>query len=109
MKNHEKAAKITSAKTPKADSSTSESIGVAGSLASKIKEVSIRDLRPGDKVLYPGNRVIPVDTIDTFIRLRHGTEMIDETVLYVVEFVGQPQNSPVLAFREDAKIFIYAG
>lgn len=111
----EKKSKI-SAKQAKAiaNQNTEKVSNVGGSLASKIQEVPIDSLRVGDKVLYPGNRVIPVESISLFkpyhqLNGGFGEDKLGIDKLYVVTFVGQPANSPVIAFRDDAKIFIYAG
>lgn len=108
MTNVKKTVKITANETKETDRTAAETKGVAGSLAAKIKQVSIKDLRPRDQVLYPGNRVIPVDTIDHYVKLRTGTGHIDDEILYVVTFVGQPKESPIMAFPDTANIYIYA-
>lgn len=103
-----KTIKISANETKETDRTTSEAPKVAGSLAAKIKQVSIKDLRVGDKVLYPGNRVIPVATIDHYVKLRSGTDHIGDELLYVVTFEGQPKEAPIMAFPDTANIYIYA-
>lgn len=79
----------------------------AGSLASKISHVLVRDLKKGDKVLYPGNKVIPVDTVLVYANVLDQNPN-DEDLLLIVLFEGQPVDVPRIAFAYDAKVYTYA-
>jgi hypothetical protein len=70
-----------------------------GSLAAKIVQLSVSDLREGDEVLYPGNKVIPVESVQSYTN-RYGDE------LFVVKFKGQPAQV-YLAFEVDATLYVY--
>lgn len=79
----------------------SPEVRTARSLASRIQQVTASELKPGTKVLYPGNKVIEVAWISLF---RH---ILDErAAVYVVSFVGQSEDS-FMAFTADAQIYIY--
>lgn len=106
---NEKKSKNAGDKTGKTDSTTPETPKTAGSLAAKIKQIPIEDLRSGDKVLYPGNRVIPVSAINHYVQLVTDNGAISDNLVYLVYFEGQPSESPVLAFFPGMKIYIYAG
>jgi len=81
----------------------------AGSLASKIVHLSVRDLKKGDKVLYPGNKVIPVDSVQEFVPYVPATGIdFNSSTVYVVKFDGQPADC-YLAFEPSAMIYVYKG
>jgi len=85
---------------------SNSSAPTAGTLAQKIKTVFVRDLKPGDQVLYPGNKVIPVGRVDCY-SLNDGG-LIQDDILYVITFKDQPDNTAKLAFLPSQEIMIYA-
>jgi len=85
--------------------STSDSLPLtAGSLASKITQIPVSLLKKGDMVLYPGNKVIPVESVTCYSAPGQSAF----TDLYVVKFENQPSEC-YLAFEIGAKIYIYLG
>lgn len=68
---------------------------------SRIVQIPVSLLKPGDKVLYPGNKVIPVETVVSYCNRDETHELI------VVTFVGQPKEC-YMAFEVEAKIYVYA-
>lgn len=105
---NEKNTKIITSKPPKTTDPPKTSEG-SGSLASKIKEISIGDLRKGDKVLYPGNRLIVVSEIHHYVRLKTDNGEVSDDMVYIVIFDGQPKDAPTIAFKPGDKLYIYAG
>lgn len=107
-KDVKKTVAITANQTEETDRTTVETKGAAGSLASKIKQISVNDLRPGDKVLYPGNRLIPVTSVQHFVQLISDNGAVSDHLMYVVWFEGQSNDSPTLAFMPGTMLYIYA-
>jgi len=103
MPKNAKATKVTIEQTSEPSAPGPGSTKNGGTLSSKIIHVLVADLKKGDKVLYPGNKVIPVDEVQMYIP----TEGLEEPLI-VVKFEGQPKQC-YLAFEIDAKVYVYAG
>lgn len=107
MSKHEKSSRKSSPQSSASEAGDSPTPSSAGALASKIVQVPITDVKKGSKLLYPGNKVIEVESVEFYVPAQNGISFALGG-LYVVRFVGQPADC-YLAFEPTSSVYLFKG